>query len=103
MQATRQLEAECYRVSRQLLHPRQRVTRHCDLHVTSPDAVLPASMCSYMLLSAAGLAILAINRVGADPPFLWAVGMISCLSYGIVVNAVSARVTLSALGTLQCW
>ncbi|KAJ9519924.1 hypothetical protein QJQ45_014650, partial [Haematococcus lacustris] len=38
----------------------------------------------YMLLGAAGLALLSIVRVGQDPPFLWAVGMISCLSFGIV-------------------
>lgn len=34
---------------------------------------------SYICLALMGLAVMVVNRVGADPPFLWAVGMISCL------------------------
>ena len=34
-------------------------------------------------MSAAVLAVLVVNRMGANPPFLWVVGMISCLSFGI--------------------
>ncbi|KAG2431908.1 hypothetical protein HXX76_009399 [Chlamydomonas incerta] len=34
-------------------------------------------------LSAALLAVLVVNRMGANPPFLWVIGMVSCLSYGI--------------------
>ncbi|KAG2487709.1 hypothetical protein HYH03_013708 [Edaphochlamys debaryana] len=37
------------------------------------------------LLSAAILAVLIINRMGTQPPFLWVLGMVSCLSYGLVV------------------
>ncbi|KAG2431911.1 hypothetical protein HXX76_009402 [Chlamydomonas incerta] len=34
-------------------------------------------------LSAALLAVLVVNRMGANPPFLWVLGMVSCLSFGL--------------------
>ncbi|KAG2487722.1 hypothetical protein HYH03_013721 [Edaphochlamys debaryana] len=39
------------------------------------------------LLSAAILAVLTVNRMGTQPPFLWVLGMVSCLSYGLTVLA----------------
>eukprot|EP00198_Chlamydomonas_reinhardtii_P010260 XP_001699597.1 predicted protein [Chlamydomonas reinhardtii] len=34
-------------------------------------------------LSAAVLAVLVVNRMGANPPFLWVLGMVSCLAFGL--------------------
>ncbi|KAG2454348.1 hypothetical protein HYH02_001373 [Chlamydomonas schloesseri] len=34
-------------------------------------------------LSAAVLAVLVVNRMGANPPFLWVIGMVSCLAFGL--------------------
>ncbi len=58
----------------------------------------------YMCLAAVGLAILVINRVGADPPYLWAVGMITCLvraRQAHVRDCVAARKGASTLRGLR--
>lgn len=55
------------------------------IHFGGPDANLGGYTALYMVLSSLGLGLLAVNRVGTDPPYLWAVGMISCLVYGIVI------------------
>ncbi len=34
-------------------------------------------------LCAAVLAVLVVNRMGANPPFLWVIGMVSCLAFGL--------------------
>lgn len=45
----------------------------------------PGHVAALCLLSVAVLAVLSVNRVGADPPFLWVLGMLSCFGFGVTV------------------
>jgi hypothetical protein len=62
----------------------------------APGAAYTPVLC---VLGAAGLALLAVNRVAYQPPFLWAFGMESCLSFGSVMMSTQHMPNLLAVWT----
>jgi hypothetical protein len=50
-----------------------------------------------VILSSLVLLLFSINRVGRQPPVLWALGMVTCLAYGLTIAIAHNMPTLHAV------